>query len=78
VVGRLVNEELFKLPDILKAATDVPENELNMDWFQQLGFLCFVFYTKTPYPEVLKLFIQVGHIILFNSHSSKAILYTLY
>ncbi|XP_060876467.1 cytochrome b5 reductase 4 [Metopolophium dirhodum] len=52
VVGRLVNEELFKLPDILKAATDVPESDLNMDWFQQLGFLCFVFYTKTPYPEV--------------------------
>jgi len=55
VVGRLVNEEIFKLPDILKAATDVSKNDLNMDWFQQLGFLCFVFYTKTPYPEVRKL-----------------------
>lgn len=58
IVGRLVNEELFKLPNILKAATDVSENDLNMDWFQQLGFLCFVFYTKTPYPEVFKLFIH--------------------
>lgn len=54
VVGRLVNEELFKLPEILKAATNTPENDLNMDWFQQLDFLCFVFYTKTPYPEVPK------------------------
>lgn len=67
VVGRLVNEELFKLPDILKAATDVSENELNMDWFQQLGFLCFVFYTKTPYPEVLKFFLQVGYIFIYKS-----------
>lgn len=62
VVGRLVNdlvnEEIFKLPGVLKAATaasDAPENNFNMDWFQQLGFICFVFYTKTPYPEVFKL-----------------------
>ncbi|VVC44975.1 Hypothetical protein CINCED_3A007165 [Cinara cedri] len=52
VVGRLVNEERFKLPNLLKADTEVSENDLNMDWFQQLGFICFVFYTKTPYPEV--------------------------
>lgn len=49
VVGRLVNEEQFKLPEVLKAAT----NDLKMDWFQQLGFICFVFYTKIPYPEVI-------------------------
>jgi hypothetical protein len=54
VVGRLVNEELFKLPEVLKTSTDVSINDFNMDWFQQLGFLCFVFYTKTPYPEVHK------------------------
>lgn len=53
VVGRLVNEELHKLPDVLKAAVDDAENDLNMDWFQQLNFLCFVLYTKTPYPKVL-------------------------
>lgn len=58
VVGRLVNEELYKLPEVFKAAADDPENELNMDWFQQLGFLCFVFYTKTSYPEVMQLYIQ--------------------
>jgi len=52
VVGRMVNEELFKLPEVLKTSTDVSEKDFNMDWFQQLGFLCFVFYTKTPYPEV--------------------------
>lgn len=65
VVGRLVNEELYKLPTILKTATDNSENDLNMDWFQQLGFLCFVFYTKTPYPEVLQLCVQ-GYTYFFN------------
>lgn len=54
IVGRLVNEELFKLPEVLKTATGVPATDFSMDWFQQLGFLCFVFYTKTPYPEVYK------------------------
>lgn len=54
VVGRLANDELFKLPEVFKTTSDVVENHLNMDWFQQLGFICFVFYTKTPYPEVHK------------------------
>lgn len=53
MVGRLVNEEMFKLPDLLNAFKDTYENDLKMDWFQQLGFLCFVFYTKIPYPEVI-------------------------
>ncbi|XP_050534092.1 cytochrome b5 reductase 4 isoform X3 [Daktulosphaira vitifoliae] len=49
IIGRLVNEEIYKLPEVLKSAI---EDDLKIDWFQQLNFLCFVFYTKTPYPEV--------------------------
>ncbi|XP_050429995.1 cytochrome b5 reductase 4 [Adelges cooleyi] len=49
VVGHLVNDEIYKLPQVLKTPI---EDDLKMDWFQQLGFLCFVFYTKSSYPEV--------------------------
>lgn len=61
VVGRLVNEEMFKLPEVLKTTTEIAENDLNMDWFQQLGFICFVFYTKVPYPEVFNCTFKIIH-----------------
>lgn len=71
VVGRLVNEELFKLPEVLKTSIDVSEKDFNMDWFQQLGFLCFVFYTKTPYPEASGIpgciyLIHIYFLLVFN------------
>lgn len=52
VVGRLVNEEVYKIPEVINTVAENSEKDLNMDWFQQLTMVGFVFYTKTPYPEV--------------------------